>query len=1808
MKKHSIYINFIMLISFLLGAAVILSAQSIKNPSIFGPNKVKVNSYTGNLFYERSDLNINGLGIGLSTKVRFYYNSARAGADQGYGFGWTFEYHMQYQLDSLNNVILERKDGRKDLFLRSNGDLMAPIGVFDKLEEFEAGKYRLTDKFGKAYYFEDAGHKKLSRIEDLNGNQLILSYTDSQLTTITNPSGRSLSLGWLAGHLVAIKDNSSPVRSIALEYEDGQLLAVTNPLGDKELYTYDDRNKLIQLTDRNGNPLIIEYSKSDRVKKLISCISEQKFTYHNDKTYLVEKGNAGTLSTIYAFDTLGQVIQITNPAHHSLSYEYDEHNNITKRIDCNGHAKAFTYDDRGNMLTATNAMAFNKQFKYTQYSRLSEFTSRGGNTATYDYDPLGNLITIKLPMTNTISVERDGVGHPSVFEDGNGQITTHNYDDNGNLVSAIYPIGTTTYEYDEKGNATLVKNANNHSISMEYDPLDRVIGLIDPLSNKLTLEYDANNNLTSLQDANGIITSKEYDELNRLTAVTIPAGTTSYNYDPIGNLTGILDANGNETRFSYNAQNLVTKEITPLGKTTTYSYDKNGNLLQRTDPNGKTTTYTYDALDRLTSRSYAENTDHYSYDRDGNLVNAYNDDINISYTYDALNRLLSKTYNTLGKSIQYTYDDAGNRLTMIDPEGGLTSYIYDGNNRLVRLQNPLDQITVFTYDDVGLLTKRENANGTVTRYIYNEANSLLNVTHETSANEQISAQSYTYDKQGNRKSMTDQNGGLNQYDYDDSYRLTEVNYANSDTESFTYDPMGNRVEHVSNGMTISYDYDKDDQLLSAGNSQYEFDDNGNLIITREEAGTTSYIYDTQNRLTRVNFPDGSFHTYSYDPFGKRISKTEKAGTTTYFLHDEQNVLMEVDELGEVEVRYTSDLTKDGWLSMDRNGQSYIYQEDVLGSIIGLSNFDQELVASYTYSAYGEIIEQLGTIENPFTFTGRAFDAETGLYYFRTRYYDPNLGRFLSKDSFRAYLGLPLSLHRYGYAHGNPTTYIDPDGQAITLVGAILAGAAVLAVVAVVAAVIEYGIPLINKVDETMQRRENMNNPEIDQWERNRLQQEQSELGVEGAELGGQVGIELVPKPGENDVSEAIYEHIVEPLLPYIEPYFEEDEINPGEREEEEEDPDGSEEDPDEEASNRPDGEEFEILVLHAVDPNDITGEIGFEEPQWVSIQDELGYTIRFENDPEFATAPAQVVKITHPIDTNLNLFSFRLGDFGFGDFIFQPPANASFYVDRLDVRDSLGIFVDITAGIDVTKQEVFWIFESIDPETGLAPSDALLGFLPVNDTTVTIYNDTITQQGEGFVSFIIKPDKESITGDSIQASASIVFDINAPIPTNTWENLIDAFPPNTTVGPLPDTMANSSFELSWSGTDDPGGVGIAYYDLFVSKNGEAFYLYQAEIDTNFILFKGEAGSSYSFYTRATDQVGNREAEKNTGDTKTIIKAGQFLDVVSPALGASFCSNDTLLIDWISNASTISLAISTDGGLTFKPIAESLNASNQPYYWPIPDTLSGVNMVIRIQDDEIPEVLDLSSAFSIYQQPEAIVEAIDSVSCFGNSDGQAVVMVSNGTPAYSFQWDNGETASTAVALNTGVHTVTVTDSRQCQATAEVFIDGTQVISALVSTTPDTMSTATGSATVVPDGGTPPYSFSWSTDPPQDSSTAIGLSAGDYFVTITDAQGCTLEQMLSVDLITAASAPETITDIRVFPNPTTARVTIDVSLARPIDMELVLYNVLGQSLQHITRSKANSCLFELDLSDYQAGVFCLMLRVENEEVMTKLVLIK
>jgi RHS repeat-associated protein len=208
-------------------------------------------------------------------------------------------------------------------------------------------------------------------------------------------------------------------------------------------------------------------------------------------------------------------------------------------------------------------------------------------------------------------------------------------------------------------------------------------------------------------------------------------------------------------------------------------------------------------------------------------------------------------------------------------------------------------------------------------------------------------------------------------------------------------------------------------------STITYDNNGNTTSKTVSGGTTNYTWDYENRLASVTLPGtGGSITFKYDPLGRRIQKafTQNSTTTTAnYLYDGSNAVADIDQNGNVLSRYAETQNIDEPLAELRSGTTSYYEVDGLGSVTSLTSGAGAIANTYTYDSFGTA--STGSTTNRFQYTAREFDSESGLYYYRARYYDPAVGRFLSEDPATKV----ASKNRYSYVSGRPIDYIDPLG-------------------------------------------------------------------------------------------------------------------------------------------------------------------------------------------------------------------------------------------------------------------------------------------------------------------------------------------------------------------------------------------------------------------------------------------------------------------------------------------------------------------------------------------------------------------------------------------------------------------------------------------------------------------------------------------------------------------------------------------------------------------------------------------------------------
>jgi RHS repeat-associated protein len=256
------------------------------------------------------------------------------------------------------------------------------------------------------------------------------------------------------------------------------------------------------------------------------------------------------------------------------------------------------------------------------------------------------------------------------------------------------------------------------------------------------------------------------------------------------------------------------------------------------------------------------------------------------------------------------------------------------------------------------------------------------------------------------------------YDYDPLYRLTSADYSTGDYYHYTYDSVGNRLSETTQLGTKNYVYDDANRLSSVDGVNYAWDANGNLL----NDGVNAYVYDSANRLTSVS-NQSSVSSYQYNGLGDRLTQTVNSQTTNYVLDINAGLTQVLDDGTNV---YAYGLGRISQLNTDTLVTDY-FLGDALGSARQLTAGNGDVTLAKSYDPYGNVTRSAGSGTSPFAYTGEQQDG-TGLTYLRARYYNPAVGRFMSRDTWGGSANSPMSFNRWNYVDSNPVNAKDPTGH------------------------------------------------------------------------------------------------------------------------------------------------------------------------------------------------------------------------------------------------------------------------------------------------------------------------------------------------------------------------------------------------------------------------------------------------------------------------------------------------------------------------------------------------------------------------------------------------------------------------------------------------------------------------------------------------------------------------------------------------------------------------------------------------------------
>lgn len=879
--------------------------------------------------------------------------------------------------------------------------------------------------------------------------------------------------------------------------ERNRLIQVTDALGGTAVYTYDTTGNLVAYADQLGNRTRYRYDQRNRRVATIDpsgFITQYDYDANDNLTVLTDAlGN----QTQYVFDARDRLTQRIDALGGVFQYGYDADDNLIVQIDENNHQTQFRYDDLDRLTQSTDALGGVSTYTYDEAGNRIGYTDELNRTTLFAYDNRNRLLTVTDPIGETVGYTYDAASNLTTLTDELNRVTTYGYDALNRLTTTTNPLGdTVTTVYDGVDNVVAIADELDRVTTFTYDSLNRQSSVTDPLGHTTQTQYDAVGNVTAVVDPLGHRTTFGYDALYRRTSSTDALGeTTSFEFGAVGNLLAIVDPENNKTSYAYDELYRVVSDTNELGFTRRYRYDAVGNQTRITDRNGRVRDFAYDGLDRLTEESWLDESGesiyslYFDYDAASQLesVGSFGD-FSYQYEYDLAGRLtnLDTFYGLfillggaggdqpLNVLLDYTYDAADNLLSVSDSTrrvefipgdgpfggtfdevlitGGTETFTYDALDRLTQVTQSGNGVAEkrvdFSYDAASQMTgstRYSDLAGTQvvadSDYDFDLAGRLTSLTHSHDATT-LAAYAWSYDA-ANRITQFTSPDGVSDYSYDERDQLVNSDHSYQTDENYSYDGNGNRTN-------AGYQTGLNNRLLSDGTYTYEYDAEGNRTkrIEINTGEVTEYTWDYRNRLTAVVTKHNTGEIlrnveYAYDAYDRRIEKSVDSdgegpaeAEVERFVYDGDHIALVFDGEGNQTHRYLHGDYVDQVLAEETADGSVRWAlADNQGTVRDVVDNNGSILNHISYESFGNVTSETNPdVDFRFGYTGREFDEETQQYYYRARYFDAIVGRFISVDPIGFNAG---DANLYRYVYNSPLNATDPSGLKVTDPGGVL---------------------------------------------------------------------------------------------------------------------------------------------------------------------------------------------------------------------------------------------------------------------------------------------------------------------------------------------------------------------------------------------------------------------------------------------------------------------------------------------------------------------------------------------------------------------------------------------------------------------------------------------------------------------------------------------------------------------------------------------------------------------------------------------------
>ena len=599
-----------------------------------------------------------------------------------------------------------------------------------------------------------------------------------------------------------------------------------------------------------------------------------------------------------------------------------------------------------------------------------------------------------------------------------------------------------------------------------------------------------------------------------------------------------------------------------------------------------------------------------------------------------------------------------------------------------------------------------------------------------------------------------------------------------------------------------------------------------------------------------------------------------------------------------------------------------------------------------------------------------------------------------------------------------------------------------------------------------------------------------------------------------------------------------------------------------------------VTSVGSFDPNEKHGPVGLFGAPYHNGRQAL-YTIFFEN-VDTATAPAQLVHLIDSLDVDVfDLSTVQLKAIGIADSLHAVPSDrvGNYFTDL-----NFSFLGPLTARVNFTIDTASGIldcrFLSLDDVSMDFTQDPLAGFLPPNVTP---------PMGEGFIVFSVDLKEDISSGVTISNKASIIFDTNEPIITNTHTYTTDFDRPESAVEFMPDSSNTTTITVSWAGSDATSG--IAYYDVYVKKEGSASWstlsYHNQGTSTS---FTGEWGRKYDFFSLATDLAGNKEILDTTKIRSTLLWPEYLV------LGFSSTP--------ITCSDSVDAALSAEGIGGLPPYT---------YLWSTGDTTASISgLAAGVYSVTVTDAFGTSidSSFTVEEpSPLELIVSVDSaLNCQAGSTTQLTASGSGGVAPYFYYWGDLNFWPTLPNAGSGWHTVRLSDANGCFRIDSVLLASPSDLSADITSIPT--NSCEGSINITPAGGVAPYIILWA-DNSLSGFSPLNVCPGIYEATIEDAIGCSIEISVEVESVEGLEISD-YKGIRFFPNPTSGALSLSGYLESFSELNIEIRNTLGKVIvsKSVNQNSGNFNV-SIDISNFAQGTYFASVKSADFTIVERLI---